>query len=126
MIKNGKIALTLPVPDKSKAVPRATDEPHRAADPETSFEGKIGELAFHESGWFLIRAVTDNPRTFRFASTAPYYVEIGDDQRPVSRQSARFFLDWTNERIARVPNKLSDARQLEEVLQYHVKGREFW
>jgi len=34
-------------------------------------------VKFNESGWFLVRVITDNPKTFRFASTAPYYVEIG-------------------------------------------------
>ena len=30
-------------------------------------DSKLPELVFQESGWFLIRAVTDNDKTFRFA-----------------------------------------------------------
>lgn len=86
-------------------------------------DGKLPELVFKESGWFLIRAVADNDKTFRFASTAPYYVEIGD--RPhVSRTSARFFLDWTNERRERV--KLEDPQQRAEVLKHHDQARRYW
>jgi hypothetical protein len=86
-------------------------------------EGGIPPLVFKESGWFLIRVLTDNEKTFRFASTGPYYVEIGD--RPhVSRGSARFFLDWVNERRERV--KLDDPQQRAEVLKYHDDARRFW
>ena len=40
-----------------------------------------------------IRAITNNPRPFRFAMSAPYYVMIGDQPR-VSRSASQFFLDW--------------------------------
>ncbi len=84
------------------------------------------EIAFRESAWFLVRAITDNPRTFRFASTAPFYVEVGEHPRRTSRASAEFFLDWVKQRIDRVPNKLTDPAQLKEVLRYHLAAREFW
>ena len=29
-------------------------------------------LGFEESGWMLIRAIANNPKTFRFASSGPY------------------------------------------------------
>ncbi|MEX2288424.1 MAG: CehA/McbA family metallohydrolase [Planctomycetaceae bacterium] len=108
VIKDGQVARTVPV------------------DGGTSFKGSIGSITFDKSGWFLIRAVTDNRRTFRFASTAPYYVEIGPDKRRVSRASAQFFLDWAIERASRVPNKLDDPAQLREVLEHHTRAREFW
>lgn len=85
--------------------------------------GKLPILKIKQSGWFLIRTICDNKKTFRFASTGPYYVEIGD--RPhVSRKAAKFFLDWVNERMERV--KLDDASQKEEVLMYHHQARQFW
>ena len=71
----------------------------------------------------LVRAVTTHPKTFRFASTGPYYVEIGNKPR-ISRESARFFLDWVNQRMARV--KLKDSDQQEAVLHYHELARDFW
>ncbi len=55
--------------------------------------GRIPKLTFDESGWFLVRAVTNHAQTYRLASTAPYYVEF--DRRPrISRRSVQYFLDW--------------------------------
>ena len=71
--------------------------------------GSLGVVQFDSSGWFLVRAVTDNPRTFRFASTGPYYVEICATKRRISRTSAQFFLDWTRERVGRI--KLPEGEQ---------------
>ena len=64
-------------------------------------------------GWFLLRAITDKKTTFRFASTAPFYVEVGKASR-ISHRSAQFFLDWVKQRQARVPNKLKNPTQLRE------------
>jgi hypothetical protein len=86
----------------------------------------LGRLEFKSSGWFLVRCLAPNPATFRFASTAPYYVEIGASKRRISKCSAKFFVDWVDERMARVPQKLKDEKQLEEVLEPHKKAREFW
>jgi hypothetical protein len=85
--------------------------------------GNLPPVKFDRSGWFLIKAVTSNPKTFRFASTGPYYVEIGYDPR-VSKKSAQFFVDWVYERAARI--KLDDARQKDEVLEFHRHARDFW
>jgi arylsulfatase A len=85
--------------------------------------GTLGTLRFRESGWFLVRVIADNPKTFRFASTGPWYVEVGEQKR-ISRSSARFFLDWVRERMKRV--KLDDARQREEVLRYQQTAEKFW
>jgi hypothetical protein len=91
---------------------------------EVTRTGSLGEVEFRESGWFLVRAIADNEKTFRFASTAPFYVEIGDTKHRVSAASAQFFLDWTRERMARV--KLSDPSQRDSVLHYHALAEEFW
>jgi hypothetical protein len=86
--------------------------------------GTLGTLRFNKSGWFLVRAITDNPKTFRFASTGPFYVEIGEHKSRISKASARFFLDWVRERAARV--KLDDAQQRDDVLRYHRMAEKFW
>ncbi len=86
--------------------------------------GKLGMVKFTESGWFLVRAIADNPKTFRFASTAPFYVEIGDRRGLISRGAAQFFLDWVRERMGRI--KLDDPLQREEVLAYHRMAEKFW
>jgi hypothetical protein len=86
--------------------------------------GSLGTVSFKTSGWFLVRVIADNPKTFRFASTAPYYVEIGDAKRRVSKRSAKFFLAWVRERAARV--KLDDPEQRRDVLKYHTAAEKFW
>lgn len=83
----------------------------------------LGSLNFDRSGWFLVRAIADNEKTFRFASTAPFYVEIGKRPR-ISKSSAQFFLDWSRERAGRV--KLDDPQQRREVLSHHGAAEKYW
>jgi hypothetical protein len=85
--------------------------------------GNLPPLTFSKSGWFLIRAVTGSPKTFRFASTGPYYVEIGYERR-ISKKAAQFFSDWVYERAGRL--KLDDPQQKAEVLEHHRQARDFW
>ncbi len=107
IIRNGEIVRTVPAA-------------------ELHATGSLGTIEFTSSGWFLVRAIAKNPRTFRFASTAPFYVEIGAEKSRVSKRSAKFFLDWIDERGARVGEKLGDPEQLKEVLAYHEQARAFW
>jgi len=86
--------------------------------------GSLGTIELKESGWFLIRAIADVSGTFRFASTGPFYVEIGLTPRRVSRVSAQFFLDWVRERMKQI--SLNDPRQQKEVLGYHRAAERFW
>jgi hypothetical protein len=85
--------------------------------------GKLPPVTFDQSGWLLVRAITNNPKTFRFASTGPYYVEIGQTPR-ISKASAQFFYDWVIERTGRI--KLTDEKQKAEVLEFHRQARDFW
>ena len=85
--------------------------------------GRLPTVTFQSSGWMLIRAVTANPTTYRFASTGPYYVEIG--QRPrISRRAAEFFRDWVQERMGRI--KLDDPEQRRRVMKPHERALAFW
>jgi hypothetical protein len=90
---------------------------------EYAKSGRLPKLRFDQSGWFLIRAVCDVAKTYRFAMTGPYFVEIGYQPR-ISKRSAEFFLDWVNERIEQI--KLDDPAQQEAVLRYHRQARDFW
>jgi len=83
-----------------------------------------GAIEFSSSGWFLLRCFAKNEKTFRFASTAPFYVEIGAEPRRISRASAQFFADWVDERMGRI--KLADPKQREEVLEPHRRAKEYW
>ncbi len=84
----------------------------------------LPKIRFERSGWFLLRAVNDVTKTYRFAMTGPYYVEVGYQPR-ISRRSAQFFLDWVYERarqIARLPDPEIRRRLLEE----HRVARDYW
>jgi hypothetical protein len=83
-------------------------------------------LSVQEPGWFLVRAITDNRRTFRFASTAPFHIESSAGDRRVSRAAAQFFLDWLSERRQRITSSLPDALQRRDVLRHHDAARTFW
>ena len=56
--------------------------------------GGLGAITFERRGWFLARAITDLEHTFRFASTAPFYVEIG-------QIAYRLAMDRTGNRVGR-------------------------
>jgi hypothetical protein len=84
----------------------------------------LGTLTFDRSGWFLVRCFAETDKTFRFASTAPFYVEIGDAKRRVSRASAKFFVDWVDERRGRI--KETDEMKRAEVMRFHDEARAFW
>ncbi len=85
--------------------------------------GRLPEVSFERSGWMLVRAVTNNPKTYRFASTGPYYVEIGG--RPqISRNAAQFFVDWVYRRARTLD--LPEGEQRDEVIAYHRAARDFW
>jgi len=83
-------------------------------------------LKLEEAGWFLVRAIADVDYTFRFASTGPWYLDASSDNPRVSRQSAQFFLDWVNQRIARVQASIENTDDLQSVLKWHLAAREFW
>ena len=73
-----------------------------------------------------MRAIADVENTFRFATTAPWFVEVGDVQHRISRESVQFFLDWVNERIERVKANIEDESKREQVLMWHEAARTFW
>ena len=84
------------------------------------------ELSVDEPGWFLVRAIADVEKTFRFATTAPWFVEVGDIEHRISRRSVEFFLDWVNERIERVKSNVNDGTRRDQVHVWHKKASEFW
>jgi hypothetical protein len=92
---------------------------------EPTQQGKA-RVEFRESGWFLVRVITDTPNTFRFASTAPFYVEIGEQKQRISRRSAQFFVDWVNERIARLERIELSADERREILEVQQDAKRFW
>jgi hypothetical protein len=63
-------------------------------------QGKLPFVEFETSGWFLVRAVSNNANVYQFASTAPYYVEMEHKPR-ISRASVQYFLTWLDDAQAK-------------------------
>ncbi len=80
----------------------------------------------NEPGWFLVRAIADVEHTFRFASTAPWFIETAATKNRISRRSAQFFLDWVEERIERVNKNVRDEADRRAVLLWHDRARTWW
>jgi hypothetical protein len=83
-------------------------------------------LSLTRPGWFLVRAIANNTQTFRFASTAPYYVAAVDSVPAISRRSASFFVEWVAERIALLEQAELPAAERAGVLAAHEEARRFW
>jgi hypothetical protein len=87
-------------------------------------------LVFASSGWVLVRAIAAVPATFRFASTAPFYVEIGEARETIHRDDVAFFLHWIDERMAALQadqkGALGDPARKEQVLRPHREARRFF
>lgn len=104
IIKNGKIYKTIPGSQLKN--------------------GKyLGDISFDQSGWFLVRVICKTPGNFRFASTAPFHVKI-KGKKYISRSSAQFFLDWTNQRAGLI--KIDDPKEAAIVTSYIDAARKFW
>jgi hypothetical protein len=89
-------------------------------------KGRLPPVDFDDSGWFLVRAVTSNPKIYQFASSGPYYVEKNGRPR-VSRRSVQFFLDWIDAAEAHIrtlPN-LEEAKR-ESLLAEQASARGFF
>jgi hypothetical protein len=88
--------------------------------------GQLPPVKFHESGWFVVRAVTNNTKNYQFAASGPYYVERGGQPR-VSRASVKFFLDWIAEAEARIRGLAGVAEPLRaKMLAEQASAREFF
>ncbi len=96
---------------------------HSISFQEYAKEGKLPQVVFDRSGWFLVRAVADTSKTYRFGMTGPYFVSIGGQPR-ISKASAQFFLDWVFERARQL--KLDEPRKQRAVIDDHRKARDFW
>ena len=84
-------------------------------------------FTMNESGWFLVRAIADVPHTLRFASTAPWHVEIGNQPMKPVRESAEFFVEWSKERIAEMENAAgATAEQRVELAAPWREAARFW
>jgi hypothetical protein len=86
--------------------------------------GKLPEVNFDDSGWFLVRAVTNVDKTLRYATTSPFYVEY--DYKPrISKKAVQFFLDWTDEELAPLEKEAMTPEQTAVRDQWRA-AKAFW
>jgi hypothetical protein len=78
---------------------------------------------FTKSGWFLVRAVTNHPKSYHFGMTAPYFVEVGYEKR-ISKESAEYFQSWLTQRRAQIDK--ADFKDKEKVLPLYDQAAEYW
>ena len=85
--------------------------------------GKIPPQSIKESGWLVVRVVTERDFTYRIATTAPFYFEFNGQPR-ISREAVKFFQSWLDkaeQQIAAAPKQASDAAQ-----PYLAAAKKFW
>lgn len=88
--------------------------------------GRLPLLEIQESGWFLIRIVTENPQTYCCVMTAPYYVQIGK-QTAISKKSAQFFVNWERKRIEMLENRGDfEGSEGEKLRKLHEYTLSYW
>lgn len=85
--------------------------------------GKIPPQTVRESGWLLIRVVTERDHTYRIASTAPYYIEIGGRPR-ISARAVAFFQSWLEKSVAQINQQGEPLTQAAGP--YLATARSFW
>ena len=63
--------------------------------------GRIPPLSVDQSGWLVIRVVTEHQDDYRIATTAPFYIEW-DGQSRISRRAVEYFRKWLAKSTAQV------------------------
>ena len=85
--------------------------------------GKIPPVKAEESGWVLVRVVTEFPDHFRAATSAPWYIEFDGGPR-ITSEAVSFFQRWLadyEQRLRRLP-----PEHLEPHVPYVRAARNFW
>lgn len=85
--------------------------------------GILPPLVFDDSGWFLVRVVTQEPGYYQMATSAPFYVEANGQPR-VSKSAAEFFRDWVFRRAMAID--LPDGDQRNKIVDLQRAARDFW
>jgi hypothetical protein len=86
--------------------------------------GKLPVVNFDASGWFLVRAVTNEQKTLRYATTSPFYVEY--DYKPrISKKAVQFFLDWVETELASLEKEATTPEQTQVRDQWRA-AKAFW
>jgi hypothetical protein len=85
--------------------------------------GKIPPQSIKESGWLVIRVVTERDFTYRIATTAPYYFEF-DGQPRISREAVELFQQWLDRTASQIATQNDPTRTAAQP--YLDNARQFW
>lgn len=85
--------------------------------------GTLPAVEFEQSGWLIVRAITENPEAFHVAMSAPFYVRIGEFPT-VHREAVTFFRDWQSQRIEQLPKDSPSSHP--DAMKYHQASLEYW
>ncbi|MGN6137129.1 MAG: hypothetical protein ACTHOU_21810 [Aureliella sp.] len=96
---------------------------HARLDEYAKQGGKIPALEIADSGWLVIRVVTQREETYRLATTAPYYVEV--DGRPrINGYACQMFVDWLEASVAE--QQKADPAAAGAAAPYTTAALQFW
>lgn len=85
--------------------------------------GRIPNLEIKESGWMVVRVVTEREFTYRIATTAPFYFEV-DGKPRVSRRACEYFERWLDKAAQEIAQLDEPSRAA--AAPYLVAARKFW
>jgi len=85
--------------------------------------GVLPPIEFSDSGWFVVRVVTQEPTYWQMATTAPFFVQANGQKR-ISRGAAEFFRDWVFRRA--IANQLPDGPKRAEMVGIIRSARDYW
>ncbi len=85
-------------------------------------KGRFPDLEITESGWLLIRVVTEHDKSYRLATTAPFYFEF-DSKPRISRKAVEFFQTWLENSASEIGK---DAQAKARHQPYLDAARKFW
>ena len=87
-------------------------------------EQDLGPIPIDQPGWFVVRAVAELEHTYRFASTAPFYLINNQGEIPIHKEAYHFFINWCYQRIERID--LKEGPQREEVMLEWRQAVKWW
>ncbi len=77
--------------------------------------GKIPPQTVKESGWLVIRVITERDFTYRMATTAPYYIEFNNQGR-ISRKAVEYCQRWLEAGISQMEKSKATSKSVDREL----------
>ena len=79
-------------------------------------QGAFPALQISESGWLILRVVTEHEQSYRMTTTSPYYFEF--EEARVSRKAVQFFKEWFDETALAIRQDSSTLDLYEKPLEF--------